>query len=639
MAHTQRQQLPAYKYRSQLLNAIETHPVTVVVGEPGSGKSTQLPQYLHEAGWTSNGKAIACTQPRRVAAAMLARRVSEEMSVELGTTVGYSVRFTDASDPQNTRIKFLTDGTLIRECMSDPLLSRYSVIMIDEAQDRSIATDTLLALLKKILAKRKDLRVVISSASLDTDQYKFFDDSVVVPISGQMFPVDIHYLQKPCENYLIKAIETVISIHKQESPGDILVFLPGKDDIAAAIAETKGHLLDDRRLESLLPLPMYSGLSSKEQKPVFKAAPAGMRKAVFATNVAETSVTIDGVLYVVDCGFVKQRVFDLATGLDKLVTLPISKTSAKQRAGRAGRTQPGKIYRLFTQAAFSSTLFSPHDVPEVCRLPLTTMMLMLLALGVTNLVQFDYFQPPPSDLLSYSLEELASLGVVDTSNGLLTPSFGLHVAELPLDPKLGVCLLNGVHRLACAREAIAAVAMLSLGESPFAVPSGNKDDSEEWRNFAAQEGDVLSYVNVLLGYQDTPAKARSRWCQLHSVNIQLLEQASRISRQLKGIVARMGYRTSTSCGRNFELLQKCIFSGFFANAAKLDRATGQYQIIRCKTPADIHPASLYFSQDFKPDYIIYTGAMETTKLYLRGLMAIEPEWLTEHASHYFYSVK
>ncbi|KAJ2648169.1 hypothetical protein IWW40_004147 [Coemansia sp. RSA 1250] len=471
---------------------------------------------------------------------MLARRVSEEMNVELGTTVGYSVRFTEASDPQNTRIKFLTDGTLIRECMSDPLLSRYSVIMIDEAQDRSIATDTLLALLKKILAKRKDdLRVVISSASLDTDQYKFFDGSVVVPISGQMFPVDIHYLQKPCENYLVKAIETVISIHKQELPGDILVFLPGKDDITAAITEIKGHLLDDRCLESLLPLPMYSGLSPKEQKPVFKAAPAGIRKVVFATNVAETSVTIDGVLYVIDCGFVKQRVFDLATGLDKLVTLPVSKTSAKQRAGRAGRTQPGKVYRLFTQAAFTSTLFSQHDVPEVCRLPLTSMMLMLLALGVTNLVQFDYFQSPPSELLSYSLEELASLGVVNSSNGLLTPSLGLHVAELPLDPKLGVCLLNGVQKFACAREAISAVAMLSLGESPFTVSSGNRDDSEAWRNFAVQEGDVLSYVNVLLGYQDTPAKARSRWCQLHSVNIQLLEQASRISRQLKGLLTRI----------------------------------------------------------------------------------------------------
>ncbi|KAJ1866053.1 hypothetical protein LPJ78_002149 [Coemansia sp. RSA 989] len=517
----------------QKLDEIKDKPL---IGEPGSGKSTQIPQYLHEAGWTSNNKTIACTQPRRVAAAMLARRVSEEMNVELGTTVGYSVRFTEASDPQNTRIKFLTDGTLIRECMSDPLLSRYSVIMIDEAQDRSIATDTLLALLKKILAKRKDdLRVVISSASLDTDQYKFFDGSVVVPISGQMFPVDIHYLQKPCENYLVKAIETVISIHKQELPGDILVFLPGKDDITAAITEIKGNLLDDRCLESLLPLPMYSGLSPKEQKPVFKAAPAGIRKVVFATNVAETSVTIDGVLYVIDCGFVKQRVFDLATGLDKLVTLPVSKTSAKQRAGRAGRTQPGKVYRLFTQAAFTSTLFSQHDVPEVCRLPLTSMMLMLLALGVTNLVQFDYFQSPPSELLSYSLEELASLGVVNSSNGLLTLSLGLHVAELPLDPKLGVCLLNGVQKFACAREAISAVAMLSLGESPFTVSSGNRDDSEAWRNFAVQEGDVLSYVNVLLGYQDTPAKARSRWCQLHSVNIQLLEQASRISQQAASI--------------------------------------------------------------------------------------------------------
>ncbi|KAJ2851928.1 hypothetical protein IWW36_000701 [Coemansia brasiliensis] len=576
---------------------------------------------------------------------MLARRVSEEMNVELGTTVGYSVRFTEASDPLQTRIKFLTDGTLIRECMSDPLLSCYSVIMIDEAQDRSIATDTLLALLKKIIAKRKDdFRVVISSASLDAEQFrKYFDDSVIVSISGQMFPVDIHYLQTPCENYLIAAIETVISIHKQELPGDILVFLPGKDDILAAISEIKEHLLANRRLESLLALPMYSGLSPKDQKPVFDAAPAGMRKVVFATNVAETSVTIDGVLYVVDCGFVKQRVFDLATGLDKLVTLPISKSSAKQRAGRAGRTQPGKVYRLYTQAAFNSALFPQHDVPEICRLPLPSMMLMLLALGVTNLVQFDYFQHPPPELLSHSLEELASLGAVDITNGLLTPNLGLHVAELPLDPKLGVCLLNGVQKFACAREAIAAVAMLSLGESPFTAFSGkprDRDNSvEEWREFTVQEGDVLSYVNALLGYQDTPAKARPQWCRLYSLDIRLLEQASRISRQLKGFVNRMGFQSSTTCGRNFELLQKCIFSGFFANAAKLDRASGQYQIIRSKTTADVHPTSIYFSQDSRPDYIIYTSAMETTKLFIRDLMSIEPEWLTEQASHYYYSVQ
>ncbi|KAJ2324955.1 ATPdependent RNA helicase, partial [Coemansia sp. RSA 2702] len=306
-----REQLPAHKHRLQLLYAIETYPVTIVVGEPGSGKSTQLPQYLYEADWAADGKTIACTQPRRVAAAMLAQRVADEMSVELGTTVGYSVRFSDASNPQQTRIKYMTDGTLVRECLADPLLSAYSVVVVDEAQDRSIATDTLLALLKKILVKRKnDLRVVVSSASLDAEQFQAFfglGSSAIVTISGQQFPVDTHYLAAPCESYLTSAVEAVISIHEHEPPGDILVFLPGKDDIAAAIDEVGEQIHRNRSLESLVPLPMHAGLSVEEQKAVFDPLRSQMRKVVFSTNVAETSVTIDGILYVVDCGFVKQR--------------------------------------------------------------------------------------------------------------------------------------------------------------------------------------------------------------------------------------------------------------------------------------------------------------------------------------------
>ncbi|KAJ2825403.1 ATPdependent RNA helicase, partial [Coemansia erecta] len=332
-AHTesmreQRQQLPAYKHRLQLLYAIETHLTTIIVGEPGSGKSTQLPQYLYEAGWAADGKTIACTQPRRIAAAMLAQRVSAEMGVELGTTVGYSVRFSNASDSQLTRIKFLTDGTLIRECMADPLLSAYSVVIVDEAQDRSIATDTLLALLKKIQRKRKnDLRVVISSASLDAERFRSFfrqTDSVIVSISGQQFPVDTHYLSDPCENYLNSTIEAVASIHKHEPSGDILAFLPGKDDINAAISGLDEQRHRDQHLELLVPVAMYAGLSSDDQKAVFDPPAAGRRKVVFSTNVAETSVTVDGIVYVVDCGFVKQRVFDPATRLDRLVTRPIS---------------------------------------------------------------------------------------------------------------------------------------------------------------------------------------------------------------------------------------------------------------------------------------------------------------------------
>ncbi|KAJ1736122.1 hypothetical protein LPJ61_000172 [Coemansia biformis] len=641
----QRRRLPAFKHRLQLLYAIETHLTTIVTGEPGSGKSTQLPQYLYEAGWAADGKAIACTQPRRVAAAMLAQRVADEMGVELGTTVGFSVRFSDASDPQATRIKYLTDGTLVRECYADPLLSAYSVIMVDEAQDRTIATDTLLALLKKVQRKRRgDLRVVISSATLDAERLRAFfgrDDTATVSISGQLFPVDTQYLDAPCENYVTAAVETVLRIHELEALGDILVFLPGKDDIAAAISQIEDLAYANERLASLLPLPMHAGLSVDGQRVALEPASAGVRKAIFATNVAETSVTIDGVLYVVDCGFVKQRLLDPATGLDRLATIPISKSSARQRAGRAGRTQPGKVFRLYTHAASGSSLFPQHDVPEVCRLPLAPMALTLKALGVDNLARFDYVQPPPPALLSHALEALASLGAIDAQTGSLTQGFGLHLVELPLDPPLGACLLNSVRRFGCVREALAAVALLSLGETPFVAPSGRQAEArEDWRDFMAREGDVLTRVNALLGYQDTPARARQQWCRTHFLSSRLLDQATRVSRQLEGYLVRFGHSRSelaSSCGRDASLLQKCLVSGLFANAARRDGAAGGsgYRLLRGGAAADIHPSSVYFAEDARPEYVIFASAMATTKTYIQGVTAIEPEWLTELAPHYF----
>ncbi|KAJ2446490.1 hypothetical protein GGF42_005678, partial [Coemansia sp. RSA 2424] len=642
-----------------LLYAIENHSVVIVVGEPGSGKSTQLPQYLYEAGWAANGKTIGCTQPRRIAAAMLAQRVSQEMGVDLGTTVGYSVRFSDAFSPETTRIKYLTDGTLIRECLADPLLSAYSVVMVDEAQDRSIATDMLLALLKKILRKRKnDLRVVISSASLDAERFKaYFDSSdgiasaitadastlgsaTIMSISGRLFPVDAHYLAAPCENYLTAAIETVLKIHASEPAGDILVFLPGKDDISQALADTHDLVHKDSQLESMLLLPLSVGLTPEEQRKVFEPASVGKRKIVFATNVAETSVTIDGIVYVVDCGFVKQRVFDPVTGTDKLVTEPISKSSAAQRAGRAGRTRAGKVYRLYTHEAYKSGLFLRHDVPEVCRLSLAPMVLTLMALGVNNLVRFDYFQSPPPELLSQALEHLASLGALEPQRAVLTPEFGIYLAELPLDPKLGACLLNAAQKFACVREAMAAVAMLAIGDGPFVVPSGQRAEAEaDKRDFMVREGDVLTFVNVLVAYQETPTKLRPQWCRLHFLNSRTLEQAYRVSRQLESYLHRMGYSRELrqSCGQDFSRLQKCLVSGLFANAAKLE-ADGSYRLFRGGPSLWVHPSSVLFPETAKPQFVVFAEAMETTKLYMRGITSIDSSWLAEVAPHY-YSVK
>ncbi|KAJ1964149.1 hypothetical protein GGI12_001605 [Dipsacomyces acuminosporus] len=639
-----RRRLPVFKHRLQILYALEKHRVLVVVGEPGSGKSTQIPQYLLESGWANGNKVIGCTQPRGVAAAMLAQRVSEEVGEDLGTKVGYAVRFSNVCSQKATRIKYLTDGTLVRECLADPLLSAYSVVMVDEAQDRSIATDTILALLKKILQKRSDFRVVVSSASMDAERYKSYFESdmsasqenendsmaTVMTIAGRQFPVDIHYRNEPCENYLAAAVETALAIHRHEAEGDILVFLPGKDDINAAMSDIDEHS------DTLFPVPLYAGLSAEEQRLVFDPAPDGVRKVVISTNVAEASVTLEGVRYVVDCGFSKQRVFHPASGIDRLLTLPISKSSAKQRAGRAGRTQPGKVYRLYTHAALRSGLFPEHSTPEICRLCLAPMLLTLKALGVSNLVRFDYFQPPPPELLSHGLEMLSSLGAIDPQTGELTQPFGMHLAELPLDPALGACLLNSAQKYSCVKEAVAAVSMISAG-SPFVVPSSRRAEAlEDRRGFMVQEGDALTLVNALVAYKSIPARSRKQWCILHFLDAKLMDQANRISRQLESLLSRMGYRNiSSSCASDFALLQKCLASGFFANAAQL-APSGAYSLLRdATTLVHIHPASVFFSGNPKPRYAVFVEAMETTKIYMKSMVAVDPKWLAEVAPHFY----
>ncbi|KAJ2400587.1 hypothetical protein GGI23_001944 [Coemansia sp. RSA 2559] len=645
----QRRRLPAFKHRLQFLYMAENYSTVVVIGEPGSGKSTQLPQFLYEAGWASDGKMIGCTQPRRVAAAMLAQRVAEEMDVSVGSTVGYSVRFADTSSPDDTRIKYMTDGTLIRECFADPLLSKYSVIMVDEAQERSLNTDVLLALLKKIQKQRRnDFCVVILSATMDAERFRsYFETNIhsatypensrarVMSISGRLFPVDIHYLAAPCENYLVSAVEAAIHIHETEAAeGDILVFLPGKDEIERAIAMLHDQIDNNVRLASLIPMAMYAGLPFEKQKLVFDPPSKGTRKAVFATNVAETSVTIDGVAFVVDSGFAKKRILNPRTGISRLATLPISKASATQRAGRSGRTQAGKTYRLYTHAAYLSSLFPQHDVPEVCRLPLESMVLTLMAFGVSDLESFDYIQKPPTESLAKAFDLLSGLCIIDTGTRELTPDFGLHIAELPLDPRLGTCLLNSVRgAYSCAKEAIAAVAMLAIDSDPFIVPSGMREEAlEDKRDFMVQEGDVLTLVNVFIGYQETPPRLRARWCNAHFLRPQVLEQALRIGRQLEVYLSKMGYQQSAirlSCGRDSSKLQRCLVSGFFDNAAKLNRSDGRYRLVENGVPVDIHPSSVLFAAESKPEHIVFAYAMDTTKTYIRGLTAVDPLWLTE----------
>ena len=404
--------------------------------------------------------------------------MAEEERCEIGQKVGYSIRFEDVTSAA-TKIKFLTDGLLLREALVDPLLSRYSVIMVDEAHERSLSSDLLLGVLKKIRKRRPELRIIVSSATLQAEDFlTFFADEElpgdeqkteagatsngqIISIEGRAFPVDVHYLTEPCEEYLERAVKTVFDVHACEPEGDILVFLTGRDEIEKAIDMVADRLPSlPKDADRILPLPLYAGLPTEQQMYVFEPAPSQHRKVIFATNIAEASVTIDGIVYVVDSGFVKLRAYDPATGIETLTPTPVSQASATQRAGRAGRTKPGKCYRLYTESAFDT--LSPATIPEIQRSNLAPTILQLKALGIDNIARFDFLTSPPAELIIRALELLYSLGALD-DYAKLTKPLGTRMAELALEPMLATCLLNSsLPAFACQSEMLSIAAMTSL---------------------------------------------------------------------------------------------------------------------------------------------------------------------------------
>ncbi|KAM6396223.1 LOW QUALITY PROTEIN: pre-mRNA-splicing factor ATP-dependent RNA helicase DHX16 [Rhynochetos jubatus] len=434
-----RRSLPIFPYREELVAAIARHQILVIEGETGSGKTTQIPQYLHEEGYTRHGMKIGVTQPRRVAAMSVAARVAVEMGTKLGNEVGYSIRFEDCTS-ERTVLKYLTDGMLLREFLTEPDLGSYSVVMVDEAHERSLHTDVLFGLIKDVARFRPELKVLVASATLDTQRFSaFFDHAPVFRIPGRRFPVDIYYTKAPEADYLEACVVSVLQIHVTQPPGDILVFLTGQEEIEACV-----ELLQERcrrlgsRLPELLVLPIYANLPSDMQARIFQPTPPGARKVVVATNIAETSVTIDGIVYVLDPGFCKQKSYSARTGMESLVVTPCSRASANQRAGRAGRVAPGKCFRLYTAWAFQHEL-EETPVPEIQRCDLGSLVLLLKSLGINDLIHFDFLDPPPHETLVLALEQLYALGALNHLGELTT--LGRRMAELPVEPMLAKMIL------------------------------------------------------------------------------------------------------------------------------------------------------------------------------------------------------
>eukprot|EP00698_Gefionella_okellyi_P007728 TRINITY_DN1885_c0_g2_i1.p1 TRINITY_DN1885_c0_g2~~TRINITY_DN1885_c0_g2_i1.p1 ORF type:complete len:967 (-),score=246.37 TRINITY_DN1885_c0_g2_i1:44-2944(-) len=623
----QREGLPIYKLRKALMTAINDNQLLVVIGDTGSGKTTQITQYLAEEGYAQRGK-IGCTQPRRVAAMSVAKRVAEEVGCKLGAEVGYSIRFEDCTSPE-TRIKYMTDGMLLRECLLDDTLKSYSVIVLDEAHERTVHTDVLFGLCMKAAQLRPDLKLIVTSATLEAEKFSsYFNNCPIFTIPGRMFPVEILYTKAPEADYLDAALMTIMQIHLTEPPGDILVFLTGQEEIDSAVQIVTERVRSlGRDIPELIPLPVYSALPSEMQTRIFDPAPPGARKCVIATNIAETSLTIDGIYYVVDPGFSKQKVYNAKTGIDSLVVAPISQAQAKQRSGRAGRTGPGKCYRLYTEQAFKAEMLGTA-VPEIQRTNLGNVVLMLKAMGINDLLNFNFMDPPPTQTMVAAMELLYALGALD-DEGLLT-RLGRKMAEFPLDPQLSKVLIASADpEYGCSEDMLTIVAMLSV-ENVFYRPKEKQQQADlKKAKFHQAEGDHLTLLSVYNSWKQN--NYSTPWCFENYVQARGMRRAQDIRKQLTTIMDR--YKLDiVSCGRNWGNIRKVVCSGYFKNAARRDPQEGYKSLVE-NTPVYIHPSSALFQKN--PDWVVYHELVLTTKEYMRNIVTIDPRWLPEVAPHFF----
>lgn len=487
----QREYLPAFAVRDDLMKTIRENQVTIVVGETGSGKTTQLAQFLYEDGYCTHGL-IGCTQPRRVAAMSVAKRVSEEMECELGSTVGYAIRFEDCTS-KATKIKYMTDGVLLRESLNEGDLDRYTVIILDEAHERSLSTDVLMGLLRKILTRRRDLKLIVTSATMNAEKFSnFYGNAPTFTIPGRTFPVETFHSKSPCEDYVDSAIKQVLQIHLSSPPGDILVFMTGQEDIevTCSVIEERLAQLDDP--PPIAVLPIYSQMPADLQAKIFLPTVDGRRKVVVATNIAETSLTVDGILYVVDSGYSKLKMYNPRVGMDALQITPISQANCGQRTGRAGRTGPGFCYRLFTQTAFENELF-PSNIPEIQRTNLANTVLLLKSLDVKDLLDFDFMDPPPQENILNSMYQLWVLGALDNIGDLTRD--GRRMSDFPMEPSLAKMLITAT-KYKCASEMLTIVSMLSV-PSVFYRPKERQEESDAAREkFFVPESDHLTLLHV-----------------------------------------------------------------------------------------------------------------------------------------------
>lgn len=652
----QKEYLPIFSVKKKLMEIINDSKVTIIVGETGSGKTTQLTQYLYEENYHKNG-IIGCTQPRRVAAMSVAKRVSEEMNVQLGSIVGFSIRFEDVSTSE-TKIKYMTDGVLLRESLKDEYLDSYSVIIMDEAHERSLNTDVLFGILSKVIQERRDLKVVITSATMNAEKFsKYFGNAPIFNIPGRTYKVDIIYNKILPEDYVESAVQKALTVHLQYGEGDILIFMTGQEDIEATCILLKERLKDES-IPKMLILPIYSQLPSDLQQLIFEKSK--YRKCIVATNIAETSLTLDGVKYVIDTGFNKIKMYNPKVGMDVLQIYPIGKANANQRSGRAGRTGPGICFRMYTESNYNIDM-KESNAPEIQRTNLANVVLLLKSLKIDNFFDFNFMDPPDSETILSSMYQLWILGALDSTGGLT--NLGKKMVEFPLDPALSKLLIES-ENYNCSLEICIIVSMLSV-QNIFYRPKDKKEEAiKALEKFIVPESDHLTLLNIFIQWKSN--NCSEDWCRKNYFQCKVLERASKVKEQLLDIMRLQKIRI-ISCQESinqlkndnlsrfksynyednlknlnsradpYENVRKCILSGYFKNAAR-SKGVGEFINIRTNIACNLHPSSAIFYLGYCPEYVVYHELIVTSKEYMSFVTVIKPEWLIEIAP-LFFSIK
>jgi len=625
-------ELPVTDRRADLLAAITEHQVVIVAGETGSGKSTQLPKLCLEAGRGVDGM-IGHTQPRRLAARAVAERVAAELGEEVGGAVGYAVRFTDRVSDR-TLIKVMTDGILLAEIANDRLLHRYDTLIIDEAHERSLNIDFLLGYLTRLRARRPDLKIIITSATIDTERFaRHFDDAPVINVSGRTYPVEVRYRpldgdssEGAVDRDQIQGICDAVDELCGEGPGDILVFLSGEREIR----DTADALRQQERADTEI-LPLYARLSMADQHRVF--APHRGRRIVLATNVAETSLTVPGIRYVIDGGTARISRYNRRTKVQRLPIEAISQASADQRAGRCGRVGPGVCIRLYAETDYAGR--PPFTEPEILRTNLASVILQMAALGLGEVASFPFVEPPDRRAVKDGITLLEELGALDPDNEgtrrWLTPT-GRHLARLPLDPRLGRMILEAEHT-GCVREVSVIAAALSI-QDPRERPTGKEQAAAEaHRRFRHPDSDLLATLNLWTYLHDQQhalsSSAFRRMCRNEYLNYLRVREWQDLVAQLRQVTNRMGIRTNHDDAAP-NTITRALLAGLLSHIAVRDPERGDYLGAR-GARLSIAPGSAL--QKNQPRWIMAAELVETNRLWARGVSRIQPEWAERLAPH------